>query len=88
MERESLVSDVLVEHEGSIHKASYFVEAGMIHGRMGDRKFLAPVGLAGPEGTVRALVTEQLLERNRKLRHSTSWTGALRQKLPKLRPVK
>nr|WP_314260299.1 hypothetical protein [uncultured Devosia sp.] len=87
MERESVVRDVQVEHEGITHTASYFVEDGMIHGRIGERKLLAPIGPDSADLTVRSLVSEHLQERSRRMRHSDNWSSALHPRFPKLHTV-
>lgn len=44
MERQSLVQDVEVRHEGQTYRASDFVEGSTIHAKIGGRTRLSPVG--------------------------------------------
>lgn len=73
-QQSSVVLDVTVEHEGQIHEATYYVEHGVIHARIGDRVLLAPVvGEEDVEEIVRSLLRGHLLQTARKARHVGRW---------------
>lgn len=55
MERQSLVQDVEVRHEGQTYRASYFVEGSTIHAKIGGRTRLSPVGAVWRYGQNAAL---------------------------------
>jgi hypothetical protein len=74
MERQSIVQEVEVEHDGQHLKASYFVEHGIIHASIGGRSISAPIGPSGAAGTVRALLTGQILQNARRMENAVKWS--------------
>lgn len=74
----SMVHDVEISHEDTVHKASYFVEHGVIHARIGERVMLSPVNGGDPDRTVRSMLLGQILQNTRKARQASHWrrTGA------------
>jgi hypothetical protein len=77
MERESVVLEVEVQHEGNTYRASYFVEGETIHASVGGRMLVAPLASKPAADTVRTLLTGHLVQQSRKIRHSSLW-GTLR----------
>lgn len=75
MERESVVLEVEVQHEGSAYRASYFVEGHTIHANVGGRMLVAPLASKSAAETVETLLTGHLQQQSRKRRHSGLWTG-------------
>jgi hypothetical protein len=75
MERQSIVETVEVTHEGVVHTASYFVEAGVIHANIGGRVVMCPVGNVPAANTVKALVTAHLLQQARKADQAKRWVA-------------
>lgn len=73
MERESVVLEVEVQHEGSAYRASYFVEGQTIHANVGGRMLVAPLASKPAAETVETLLTGHLQQQSRKMRHSGLW---------------
>jgi hypothetical protein len=73
MERESVVLEVEVQHEGSIYRASYFVEGETIHANVGGRMLIAPLAMKPAADTVKSLLSGHLLQQSRRIRHSGLW---------------
>lgn len=73
MERESVVLEVEVQHEGSTYRASYFVEGETIHANVGGRMLIAPLARKPAADTVKTLLSGHLLQQSRKIRHSGLW---------------
>lgn len=73
MDRESVVLDVEVQHEGSTHHASYFVEGETIYASVGGRILVAPLTGRPAADTVRSLLAGHLLQQSRKIKHVTRW---------------
>ncbi|WP_332700541.1 hypothetical protein [Devosia sp.] len=72
-ERECLVQTVEVTHDGKIHRASYYVENNVIHARMDGHMMLSPLGNASAADTVKALLTEHLIQRRRVMSQAKRW---------------
>jgi hypothetical protein len=77
MERQSQVLEVQVEHEGSVHRVSYFVENGTIHANIGGRLLAIPTGPRSASDTVKSLMFGYLSQRSRKPRHAAHGHHAL-----------
>lgn len=73
MDRNSVVQEVEVTHEGQTYRASYFVEGNIIHARIGGRTLLSPIGPISAADTVKALLTGHLLQQTRKVGNATKW---------------
>lgn len=76
MERSSQVLEVEINHEGSAHRASYFVENQTIYASIGGRVLVAPIGPRTAADTVKTLLSGHLLQQSRKLRHVGRWNRA------------
>ena len=76
MERQSQILEAQVEHDGSVHRVSYFIEVDTIHTSIGGRMLSIPVGPRSAADTVRSLLSGYLLQRSRKLSHSAHWGHA------------
>lgn len=75
MERQSLVQDVEVSHEGQTYRASYFVEGNTIHAKIGGLILLSPAGAVPAGDTVKALLTGHLLQQTRKAGNASKWAN-------------
>jgi hypothetical protein len=75
MDRHSIVETVEVTHEGEVHAASYYVEAGVIHAYLGGRMIMCPVGNVPAADTVRALLTGHLLQQARRADQAKRWVA-------------
>lgn len=73
MEQKSQVLEVEVEHQGEIHRASYFVEGEVVHARIGGKVLRSPLGGGDAAEKVRALLTGHLLLQSRKARNAEIW---------------
>ena len=73
-DRQSVVLDVDVEHEGQTHRATYFVENDVVHARVGGKVLLSPLGGGDAQEKVRTLLLGHLLLETRKARQAMSWT--------------
>ncbi|MFC3706305.1 hypothetical protein ACFOOL_16275 [Devosia honganensis] len=60
MERDGLVQDVEIQLDGEIHKATYFVEGGVIHAQLGDQTYRLPLGRRPAGEMVKSLMAEKL----------------------------
>jgi hypothetical protein len=76
MERQSQVLEVQVEHDGSIHRVSYFVENDTIHASICGRMLAVPAGPRSASDTVKSLLLGYLTQRSRRLRHAEHWRRA------------
>lgn len=76
MERQSQVLETQVEHDGSVHRVSYFIENGTIHASIGGRLLAVPTGPRSASDTVKSLLFGYLMQRSRKLRHAAHWHHA------------
>lgn len=72
-DRQSVVLDVAVEHEGQTHKATYFVEGDVVHAQVGGRVLASPLGGGDAQQKVRTLLLGHLLLESRKARQAASW---------------
>lgn len=61
MQQISMVLDVEIAENGGTHRASYVVDHGVIHARIGDRIMLRPVGDGDAAEMVSALLRGHLL---------------------------
>lgn len=77
-ERECLVQTVEVTHGGETHRAIYFVENSIIHAQIGGHTMLSPLGNAPAANTVRALLTEYLIQRRRVMNQAERWLSSRR----------
>ena len=77
MDRESVVLDVQVQHEGKEYSASYFVEGGMIHANIAGRMLVAPRSRLSPADTVSKLLSGHLMQQSRKRRQADIWKSAV-----------
>ncbi|MET3899738.1 hypothetical protein ABIB57_003700 [Devosia sp. UYZn731] len=77
VQQSSMVLDVEVSHHGTVHKASYFVEHGVIHAKIGDgvRQFPLDDGDAG--ATVMSHLTGYLHQIDRKRALARIWSSVL-----------
>ena len=73
-DRQSVVLDLDVEHEGQTHRATYFVENDVVHARVGGKVLLSPLGGGDAQEKVRTLLLGHLLLETRKARQAMSWT--------------
>ncbi|MGB3337073.1 MAG: hypothetical protein WBA73_07840 [Devosia sp.] len=73
MERTSQVLEIEINHEGSPHRASYFIENETIYASIGGRMLIAPTGPRPAADTVKTLLSGHLLQQSRKLRHMGRW---------------
>jgi hypothetical protein len=69
------VLEVEIEHEGSAHRASYFVENQTIYASIDGRMLLSPLGNHAPAETVRGLLSGYLQSRSRRLAAARRWPG-------------
>jgi hypothetical protein len=58
----SVVQDLEVAHHGTIYRATYFIESGVIHANLVGRLQSTVCWGAKPEDTVRALLHERIVE--------------------------
>lgn len=75
-ERERLVQTVEVCSGGVVHRASYFIENNIIHARIGDHSISTPLGNVPAGDTVKALLTEHLVQRRRLTHQAERWLSA------------
>lgn len=73
MEQKSQVLEVEVEHQGQIHRASYFVEGDVVHARIGGKVLRSPLGSGNAADTVRTLLAGHLLLQTRKTQNAKLW---------------
>lgn len=78
MEQENLVTEVEVLVNGIPHTAIYFVEQDVIHAVINKKTYLSPIGPAGADETVKALLTAMVLEQDRKVNVARGWQRTLR----------
>lgn len=80
MDGENVVREVVVSEGGVLHKATYFVENGIVHARIDEKTLLVQAGRTGAEDIVRALLVEHLTEQ--RLRRSTkeAWARLIEQR--------
>lgn len=76
MERKSVILEVDVQHDGSSHRASYFVEDTIIYASIDGHVLIAPLGQEAAASTVRMLLSGHLRQRSRKLKHARQWRKA------------
>lgn len=62
---ENVVLEVAVTHEGAEHKASYFIENGVIHANINGKNLRLPHGHVPVEQTVRAVLIGMLERQGR-----------------------
>jgi hypothetical protein len=62
-----------VPYRGEAHRATYFVENGMVHAEIGGRTMLAPAIAQAPADVVRTLLVGTLEQQRRRLRLVSSW---------------
>lgn len=63
MHQNSMIMEVEVEHDGTVHKAVYFVEDGTIYANIEGRIMMTLTGPAPPVQTVKALLSSHLKRR-------------------------
>lgn len=71
----SIVRDITVEFEGVEHKASYFVEHGIVHAHVGGRIVPTQLGERDAAELVRSLLLGHLQQTARKARLVSRWQG-------------
>lgn len=76
MERKSQVLEVEVQHDGNLHRASYFVENSIIYTSIGGHMLIAPLGQGEAATTVRMLLSGHLRHNARRLKHARRWSKA------------
>ena len=69
----SLVRDIEIEHEGVSHRATYFIEHGIIHARIGERLLSVPLSIGDPDATVANLLRGHLAQSARRERQASRW---------------
>lgn len=74
MLQRSTVLEVEVEHLGTVHRATYFVEGDIIHAFVGGKLLMSPLGTGNPADRVRSLLTGHLLMQTRRAANVGKWT--------------
>ena len=64
-EQECLVQIVEVAFDGTLHRASFFVEDGIVHALFGGRTMGFPIGTITAADTVKALLVQNLTQQKR-----------------------
>jgi hypothetical protein len=64
---EHRIFETQVIHEGQVHKASYFVENGIIHASIDGQTTRAPVGRGPAEAIVKAVLLGKLRHKSRQM---------------------
>jgi hypothetical protein len=77
LERDGLVQELTIDHDGQSYSAVYFVEHGQIHVKTGDRLYRLARNEASASDAVRGLLLGLAAESQRKHGQSTRWAGAL-----------
>lgn len=73
MQQASMIHEVEVTVEGVPHKASYFVEHGVIHAHLGGRMLLSPLNGGDAASMVVALLKGRAAHDARKSRQAGMW---------------
>lgn len=73
MQQTSMIHEVEITEAGTAHKASYFVELGVIHANIGGRILLSPLNGGDAAAMVKALLTGRALQDARKNRQANLW---------------
>lgn len=77
-EREYLVQTVEVTYDGEVHQATYFVDSNIIHAQIGGHIMLSPLGNVPAGETVKALLTEHLVQKHRVTNQAKNWLSSRR----------
>lgn len=72
-----MVLDAEVSHHGAVHKASYFVEHGVIHAKIGDSIRQFPLDERNAADTVASHLTGYLHQVERKRELARIWRNVL-----------
>jgi hypothetical protein len=76
MQEESIVREIEISDGRQIHKASYFVESGVLHARIGEKTVsLAVFGGETSDEAVRRLLLGQVQTRAWRQRMAARWFG-------------
>jgi hypothetical protein len=73
MQDEYIVRDLSISDGSCIIKASYFVEAGILHASVDGRNLISPVGDDGSKETVRRLIAGRIQTRKWRERATAHW---------------
>jgi hypothetical protein len=76
MEQECLVQTVEITYASDVHCASFYVENGIIHAQIDDHTLLSPLGNVPAADTVRALLTEHLVQQRRVTNQAKRWLSS------------
>jgi len=76
MERQSQILEVEVQHDGDLHRASYFVENSTIYTNIDGHILIAPLGQSEAATTVRMLLSGHLRHNARRLKQARRWSKA------------
>ena len=82
MEREGVVRDLVVEHNGQTYKAVFFVERGEIHIKTGHRLYRIPKADLPSEEAVRNLLIGLATDMERKRGQVAYWSERLPDRNP------
>ena len=74
---ENVVRDLVVEHQGRSHRATYFVEHGQIYIKTGAKLFRLPVTKTPPAEAVRAMLIGLAADAAREAGQSARWAEIL-----------
>jgi len=77
VDQENVVSTVEGVIDGVTHKASYFIDQSVIHAVINGKNYRSPIGPAGANATVKALLNAMVSEQNRKLNAALGWRRVL-----------
>ena len=72
--RESIVRDIEISVGQQVHKASYFVELGVLHANIGDKVIRLSVGTDTSDEAVRRLLIGHIQTKEWRRRMSEKWT--------------
>lgn len=72
--QESVVRDIEISDGDQVHKASYFVELGMLHANIGDRLIRLSVGVDTSDEAVRRLLLGHIQTKEWRRRMAEKWT--------------
>lgn len=75
--QENVVRDIVVEHLGLPHRATYFVEHGQIHVKTGAKIFRLPVTQKPADEAVEALLIGLATDAMRERNQSNRWAKLL-----------
>ena len=76
-EQECLVQTVEVDHDGTLHSASFFVENGIVQALIGGHTMRFPLGNVSAAETVKALLAQKVLQRQRAASQAERWVASM-----------